>query len=267
VPNIRLRSCAPPRLWYPPTHCTAGAGATAGAIVLSSHPSNLGAVQRGVCVLPGPDTSSAHPHPHTGLKHTLKAPDQGLWLTVALNSQQILLLFFLRQVVEIELQLQGKDWKILWEAHPRILESWRMQMAQLQKHWEPSSREIDPSCKIIRLLIAPAHSYKPWIQACFHHFPSGLCVPLLPGGQWLMLACLQRTKGLLAGWRETEPAHEFWTEDKSQEGLVSSSSSTQSQGSLVRVCLRGCLGATCLRVPFVERQLTLLPCVSGLNIW
>lgn len=45
-------------------------------------------------------------------------------------------------------------------------------MARLQRHQEPSSREIDPSCKIIMLLIAPARSYTPWIQACFHHFPS-----------------------------------------------------------------------------------------------
>lgn len=35
----------------------------------------------------------------------------------------------------------------------------KMQMVQPQRHREPSSREVDPSCKIIRLLIAPAHSY------------------------------------------------------------------------------------------------------------
>lgn len=54
-------------------------------------------------------------------------------------------------------------------------------MAQLQRHQEPSSREIDPSCKIIRLLIAPAPSYMPWIQAHFHHFPSGLLFSPPPG--------------------------------------------------------------------------------------
>lgn len=54
-------------------------------------------------------------------------------------------------------------------------------MAQLQRHQEPSCKEIDPSCKIIRLLIAPARSYKPWIQSRFHHFPSGLPFSPPPG--------------------------------------------------------------------------------------
>lgn len=93
-------------------------------------------------------------------------------------------------------------------------------MAQLQRHQEPSSQEIDPSCKIIRLLIAPAPSYPPWIQARFHHFPSAL--PFSPpprlGSGWCSFAC-RGGRATEPGWRETEPAHEFWTEDKSREGF------------------------------------------------
>lgn len=58
-------------------------------------------------------------------------------------------------------------------------------MAQLQRHQEPSSREIDPSCKIIMLLIAPAHSDTPWTQACFHHFPAAL--PFSPPPGWAVV--------------------------------------------------------------------------------
>lgn len=43
--------------------------------------------------------------PPPPLKHTPKAPDQGLLLTTALNLQQILLLSLSKQAVEIELQL------------------------------------------------------------------------------------------------------------------------------------------------------------------
>lgn len=100
---------------------------------------------------------------------------------------------------------------------PKDPKSWRIQMAGLQRHQEPSSREIDPSCKIIRLLIAPARSYKLWIQACFHHFlPSSPFFPSSWTGHWLVLAGLPRRKAFRAGWRETEPACEFWTEDKSK---------------------------------------------------
>lgn len=67
--------------------------------------------------------------------------------------------------------VQRKDLENIMWGTPQDPKSWRIQMAGLQRHQEPSSREIDPSCKIIRLLIAPAHSYKPWIQACFHCFP------------------------------------------------------------------------------------------------
>lgn len=69
-------------------------------------------------------------------------------------------------------------------------------MAQLQRHQEPSSRESDPSCKIIRLLIAPAPGYVPWIQARFHHFPSGLPFSPPPGLSRAWYYCLQRRKGL-----------------------------------------------------------------------
>lgn len=98
--------------------------------------------------------------------------------------------------------------------------SWRMQMAQLQRHQEPSSREIDPSCKIIRLLIAPAPSYTPWIQARFHHFLSGL--PFSPppglGSSWCWFAC-RGGRASEPGWRDTEPAREFWTADKRGGGF------------------------------------------------
>lgn len=120
-------------------------------------------------------------------------------------------------------------------------------MAQLQRHQEPSSREIDPSCKIIRLLIAPAHSYTPWIQVCFHRFPSGL--PFSPppglGSGWCQFA---RRVGRASEpeWRETEPAHEFWTADKSGEGLGTSPSAQ------VGVCPRGWLGAARLPPPTPE---------------
>lgn len=124
--------------------------------------------------------------------------------------------------------------------------SWRMQMAQLQRHQEPSSREIDPSCKIIRLLIAPAHSYTPWIQARFHHFPSA-ARPFSPpglGSGWCWFAC-RGGRASEPGWRETEPAHEFWTADKSREGLGSSPAR-------IRVFPRGWLGAVYLPPPILE---------------
>lgn len=142
---------------------------------------------------------------------------------------------------------------------------WRMQMAQLQRHQEPSSQEIDPSCKIIRLLIAPAPSYPPWIQARFHHFPSAL--PFSPpprlGSGWCWFAC-REGRAAEPGWRETEPAHEFWTADKSREGSVGSSPSAQSQGSQTGVCPSSWLGAARLLrthsgVPFSGSQLLLSP--------
>lgn len=114
-------------------------------------------------------------------------------------------------------------------------------MAQLQRHQEPSSREIDPSCKIIMLLIAPAHSYTPWTQACFHHFPSALLFSPPPGlaSGWCSFAC-RGGRASEPGQGETEPAHEFWTADKNREGLGSSPSAQ------MWVCPRGWLGVACL---------------------
>lgn len=110
-----------------------------------------------------------------------------------------------------------------------------MQMAQLQRHQEPSSREVDPSCKIIRLLIAPAHSYSHGYRPASTFLrPYVSRIPLLRAAQWLVLLRPAEKEGPgLAGWGEIELASEFWTEDKRLKGLVSASLSAQSEDSKV----------------------------------
>lgn len=75
---------------------------------------------------------------------------------------------------------------------PQNSKSCKMQMAELQRHQEPSSREVDPSCKIIRLLIAPAHSYSHGYR------PASTSFSMAPRFQ---SAGLQSVFGAAEGWR------------------------------------------------------------------
>lgn len=170
--------------WCLATAGRASAGATAPAWC-SFRPSDTpgGCTERGL--FPAwlrniPCTSL--PPPSSGT-HT-QAPGQGLWLTVALNSRQILLLFLSHVSGRDRVTAPRKGLENIVPVTPLDPRSWGMQMAPLQRHQEPSSRETDPSCKIIRLLIAPAHSSTPGHRPV-PPFSSGRpCSPPWPGSGW-----------------------------------------------------------------------------------
>lgn len=76
-------------------------------------------------------------------------------------------------------------------------------------------------------------------------------------GQWLVFAC-RVGRASEPEWRETEPAHELWTADKSREGLGSSLSAQVGVRPRAGWVLPAC--PPTLEFPFQKGSWLYLPC-------